>query len=584
MFCGKCGKEVRNGAAFCRFCGTPTGMAAQPAAASAAQPAPLRYYANAQEENLPAAPGNKKRSKLPLVLALVALLFAVAGGVFAFFVVRGDVEIPFLNTASSGTRDDDTKSAKSDKNSKDADDADDADAGDADDADAGAETDASGRDPRSLSFDEMKEICGERDNHADITFVSSDVSAFPLIRLYFQVRDQQGEQIVLRDATGGLKETISGGAEIERTIRSIQMLEGNEGLSIDIVADKSGSMENDLARMQQIMLDFVRSLDYGNGDRAELISFDSFVMYMCTHTQDVSLLENGIANMTAYGATALYDALMEGVRNAAAQPGARCVIAFTDGEDNESVHTAQEVIDYAAAMDVPLYIIGFGAVNATVLEDIASRTGGRYWHISDILDLNEILKTIYREQKGMYCVEYLTDTNSDAMATREVEWVFGDDLFCGTGATAFTPQETVAMMQHAAGYEVIKGDVSWTEANAQAVARGGHLITITSEAEQREAVALAKSEGLRFVWIGGYTSVRNGGIFGHWVTGEPFSYTAWYDGEPSRNDKDGTPEMYLMLWNVREDEWTWNDQRNDPIGDTDIDVFKGKTGYIIEWE
>lgn len=97
------------------------------------------------------------------------------------------------------------------------------------------------------------------------------------------------------------------------------------------------------------------------------------------------------------------------------------------------------------------------------------------------------------------------------------------------------------------------------------------------------AVAMASEKELRFVWMGGYTSIRNDVAYGHWITGEPFEFQPWYPGEPSRTDEDGAAEMYLMLWQVN-DEWSWNDQRNDPVGDTGLAYFKGKTGYICEYE
>ena len=94
---------------------------------------------------------------------------------------------------------------------------------------------------------------------------------------------------------------------------------------------------------------------------------------------------------------------------------------------------------------------------------------------------------------------------------------------------------------------------------------------------------MATQSGLKYLWIGGYTSVRDNQAFGHWTTGEPFDYTAWFPGEPSRNDKDGTPEFYLMLWYVQ-DYWSWNDQRDDVINDTGLSYFLGNTGYICEYE
>ena len=97
-----------------------------------------------------------------------------------------------------------------------------------------------------------------------------------------------------------------------------------------------------------------------------------------------------------------------------------------------------------------------------------------------------------------------------------------------------------------------------------------------------ELVRMCEGAGVKYCWIGGYTSVRNGTAFGHWITGEPFSYTAWYPGEPSRNDKDGTPEFYLMLWKV-EDAWSWNDQRDDVL-QSGLPYFTGNIGYICEYE
>lgn len=94
---------------------------------------------------------------------------------------------------------------------------------------------------------------------------------------------------------------------------------------------------------------------------------------------------------------------------------------------------------------------------------------------------------------------------------------------------------------------------------------------------------LAQKAGLKFCWIGGYTEVDdNDNVYGTWITGEPFSYQKWYPGEPSRNDMDGTPESYLMMWYLK-NKWTWNDQRDDVLS-SGLDYFKGNLGYICEYE
>ena len=416
-----------------------------------------------------------------------------------------------------------------------------------------------------------------------IKFVYSDVSDYPNVKAYFTVEDSSGETVMLSSPNVAIKEKISNGAEVEREIKSFEQLEGREGISIELVADKSGSMEADIGTMQTIMSQFVNALDYNTGDMVELIAFDSYVMYMCTYTQDTSLLNNGIYNMTTYGETALYDALYEAVRNAGSKEGARCVIAFTDGIDNCSVHTSDEVINLANTYAVPIFIIGTYSGDYSIYSDITSRTGGMYWDISSVSDMSTILDSIYTREKNMYCLEYVSDSSADAYSERNISCVISDDT-CGSSlSTTFTATETLEKEKHESRYELIVEDISWSEANEACLRKGGHLITITSQEEMDMAVAMASEKELRFVWMGGYTSIRNDIAYGHWITGEPFEFQPWYPGEPSRTDEDGADEMYLMLWQVN-DEWSWNDQRNDPVGDTGLAYFKGKTGYICEYE
>ncbi len=416
-----------------------------------------------------------------------------------------------------------------------------------------------------------------------IKFVSSDVSDYPNVKTYFTIENSSGETVMLSSPNVAIKEKISNGAEVEREIKSFEQLEGREGISIELVADKSGSMDSDLGTMQNIMSQFVNALDYNSGDMVELIAFDSYVMYMCTYTQDVSLLNNGINNMTTYGETALYDALYEAVRNAGSKEGARCVIAFTDGIDNCSVHTSDEVINLANTYAVPIFIIGTYSGDYSIYSDITSRTGGMYWDISSVSDMSTILDSIYTREKNMYCLEYVSDSSADAYAQRDISCVMSDDTFGSSLSTSFTATETLEKEKHESRYELIVEDISWSEANEACLRKGGHLITITSQEEMDMAVAMASEKELRFVWMGGYTSIRNDVAYGHWITGEPFEFQPWYPGEPSRTDEDGAAEMYLMLWQVN-DEWSWNDQRNDPVGDTGLAYFKGKTGYICEYE
>ena len=453
---------------------------------------------------------------------------------------------------------------------------------------SGSGTAGSGQTEPDVTVEEMTgfEAVEKKANSAaypgTMDVVSADVTDYPSIKLYCSLTDSTGEGIVLQSPTAGIRETISGGGEIEREIISIERLEGNQGIGFDILVDKSSSMSDELPQMQSILTEFITSLDYGSGDAAEIISFDTYVMYMCMYTDNMSNLLNGISNMSTYGRTALYDALVEGISNAGSRTGANCVIAFTDGEDNESRYSYEEVVNLALARDVPVYIIGLGTVDSVRLGSLSEQTGGCYWDINSITDMSEILSTIYEQEKDLYCVEYVSDGSADPYSSRSVSCAIADDTSGGViynyGYTAAQRKEEVS---HASRYELVIGDYSWSEANSDALSKGGHLVTITSQDEMNRIAAMGENAGLKYIWMGGYTSVRNGAAYGHWTTGEPFAFAPWYPGEPSRNDLDGVPEFYLIFWNV-EGVWSFNDERDDVAAD--LPSYRGKMGYVIEYE
>lgn len=79
-------------------------------------------------------------------------------------------------------------------------------------------------------------------------------------------------------------------------------------------------------------------------------------------------------------------------------------------------------------------------------------------------------------------------------------------------------------------YQAVSGTFTWPQAKADAESRGGHLATITSQAEfdYVRSLGVLPSEGY---WLGA-TDEANPGVW-VWVTGEPWSFTAWASGEPN---------------------------------------------------
>ena len=110
-------------------------------------------------------------------------------------------------------------------------------------------------------------------------------------------------------------------------------------------------------------------------------------------------------------------------------------------------------------------------------------------------------------------------------------------------------------------YELVKTTKTWANAKSDCIARGGHLVTITSSAENAFVSELAGSYS---IWIG-FTDEASEGTW-QWVTGESVTYTNWSSGEPNNY---GSGEDYGEMISSG----TWND--NGPP------QFPSETRYYI---
>lgn len=441
---------------------------------------------------------------------------------------------------------------------------------------------------QNIDFSLPVKYVSKRISYADISYVTSNVEAYPEVSLYVRVVDEYGNPVEnLNDKSFVIREYLNINDYLERDVIYAAKIDGNDALNVSLAIDRSASIsDTDMTKIKNATNTFLSKLQFGSGDKAEIVSFDTNVMQMCLFTNNKDNLMNGVNSMFPYGMTACYDAIVRSIQNASTQSGARCVIVFTDGLDNESVHNVNSVIQLAKEKSVPVYTIGVGSsLDVSALKRIAESTGGTYHHIDDVSAMSRIYEEIYREQKNLYHVKYISDNSLAENAERKIIINISGNGYVGECETVYTPVVPVKTEAHSSRYEVIKADISWEDANRECINKGGHLATITSYDEEQKIIAVAESSGIERLWIGGYTTNdENGDAVGHWVMGEPFVYQNWYSAdEPSRFDSDNAAEFYLMLWKIN-GRWSWNDQRNDLINSQFSATYKGKMGYVIEYE
>ncbi len=237
-----------------------------------------------------------------------------------------------------------------------------------------------------------------------------DCSAYPKVKLYLTATDQSGKTPKNLDVRGFT--VIENGDGMRREIASVMQLDMKQGISINMVADASGSMDGAPIRDAKNTMDsFLSQVQYDYGDTVSLVVFSNEIETQTEFISDYSRLQNAVRAISSGGGTALYDTLYTSVQYTARQSGARCIIAFTDGNDEHSRYADQsDVIRIANDYKIPIFIIGIGSsANNAQIRSIAENTGGFYRNINSISDLSEIYNMIYRQQKEMYVLEYTAD-------------------------------------------------------------------------------------------------------------------------------------------------------------------------------
>ena len=263
--------------------------------------------------------------------------------------------------------------------------------------------------------DEILYMYIDPENKLNVVVQQIDASEFPKIKVYMSISDENTGEIPkdLKSSFFYIKKEDANASFVKQNVITANQLNDKEALKVNMVADVSGSMVGTpLWEAKQTMSNFVNSMQFNAGDMLELTSFATGVRLEQEFTNDAGVLIDDINNLDTGNMTSLYDALYTAVGRVAAQSGARCVIAFTDGRDNYSNCSADDVIALATRYHIPVFIIGIDTGDYYEVSNIAYSTGGAYYDIQDVLSMQSIYDEIYRMEKELYVLEFEDTTGA----------------------------------------------------------------------------------------------------------------------------------------------------------------------------
>ena len=185
--------------------------------------------------------------------------------------------------------------------------------------------------------------------------------------------------------------------------------------TIGLIVDASGSMRKKLGDVLAASLAFARTSNPQdelfalrfNDDVRAAVADHRFIL-----ADDLMALEQAMGSMRAEGRTSLYDALIAGLDHLRNGSRARkALVVISDGGDNASRSTLDEVLARARDSNAAIYTVGIFDTNDVeknpgVLKSLARMTGGERFLPRSPGELVQACQRIAREIRSGYTLGY----------------------------------------------------------------------------------------------------------------------------------------------------------------------------------
>jgi VWFA-related protein len=231
-----------------------------------------------------------------------------------------------------------------------------------------------------------------------------------LVEVYATVTDSHGRYV---DDLTAKEFAILEGAHSQ----SITAFENHTAnVSVALLFDTTSSMEGALPSLKSAALRLLEELR--PDDSVAVYGFNDHVAELQRFTTDKVAAKRAVLRAHALGSTALYDALLRVNHDLAARAGKKVIIVFTDGDDNSSMLTADDVIQRAKTLGVPIYTIAEGEAldSLQLLDQLANMsrsTGGRPFVVRKLSDIAAVFRKVSEDLMHGYLLAFQPPSGDD---------------------------------------------------------------------------------------------------------------------------------------------------------------------------
>jgi Ca-activated chloride channel family protein len=185
-------------------------------------------------------------------------------------------------------------------------------------------------------------------------------------------------------------------------------------ISLGVIFDMSGSMSNKIEKARDAVIEFFKTAN--PEDEFFLIAFNDKPTLIADFTNSVDEVQAQLAYTVPKGRTALLDSIYLGVtKMRQARQRRKALLIISDGGDNRSRYTENEIKSMVKEADVQIYAIGIfdssprsdeERYGPQLLAEVTDVTGGRTFTVDNPNQLADVATKIGIELRNQYVLGY----------------------------------------------------------------------------------------------------------------------------------------------------------------------------------
>jgi Ca-activated chloride channel family protein len=202
-------------------------------------------------------------------------------------------------------------------------------------------------------------------------------------------------------------------------------------VTVGLVIDHSGSMRSKLGSVIAAARTFIQSSS--SDDQMFVVNFNEKVTFglpkSVPFSNRLDALARAISETPTTGKTAIYDAVWKAREQLArGSRDKKVLIVISDGADNASIHTLEEILQAGDRTDIQVYTIGIFDPddpdrNPGVLKRLAQATGGEAFVPRELSEVVPVCERIARDIRSQYTLGYVSTNVAHTRAYRSIRVV-----------------------------------------------------------------------------------------------------------------------------------------------------------------